>query len=423
MLLAGDEKEVLQGKTYTSSAVGTLGFSHRAYVPIFDDTGKQIGAVLTGRLDENISKTAMQFVFSIWPAFAILLITSLLVAVLLARGIIKILHNLEPLEIASKLEERNSMLKVMREGALAIDISGKITLVNDEAMRIFQKSGIADWCIGKDVEEIIPNTKLKEVLLLGKPILDEEQNVNGTIIFTNRLPIFVDGHMIGALATFRDMTELHLLAEKLTNVNMYVDAMRAQSHEIRNRLHILSGLAQSEEYEALTVYLQELLGMREQDEERIHHNIQDKMLDGFLSSKVHKAKEFGVVFRFKDNGIIPEIANPMLRNSLVTILGNLIDNSIDAMENSTKKVLTVSLNMSDFEWEVCICDTGKGIPTELQNKIFKKDFSTKGEGRGLGLYLVALAVDECKGIFELSSTPDVETCITVRIPVTNMELV
>ncbi len=415
-VVGGDEKNVLKGKTYTSSAKGTLGYSHRAYVPIFNNN-KQIGAVLTGSLAETIDTTAMQFVFSIWPAFALLLLSSLLIAILLAKGIIKILHNLEPLEIASKLEEGNAMLKVMREGAIAIDTKGKITLLNDEAMRIFQKSGIAEYCIGKDVEEVIPSTKLKEVLKSQKSMLDEEQNVNGTVIFTNRIPIKINGNIIGALATFRDMTELHSLAEKLTNVKTYVNAMRAQSHEIRNRLHILSGLAQREEYQALSAYLQELLGMRDQDEERIHHNIHDTMLDAFLSSKVHKAKELGVVFCFKDNGIIPELTNQTVRGKLITILGNLIDNSIDAMANSIKKKLTVSLSVTHFEWEITVCDTGHGIPPEIQDKIFKKDFSTKGTGRGLGLYLVVLAVNECAGKFELYSEPNVKTCITVRFPV------
>ena len=112
---------------------------------------------------------------------------------------------------------------------------------------VYLKSGLEEDFIGKDVELYMPNSRIKEVLQTGEVQLNEEQNIYGITIVTNRVPLYVKGEIVGAIATFRDKTEIRKLAEELTGIRLYAEALRAQSHEFMNKMHVVLGLT----YEAV----------------------------------------------------------------------------------------------------------------------------------------------------------------------------
>ncbi len=412
----GDAGDGLMGKSYISFAQGTFGYSLRAFQPIWSDDGKQIGVVIVGIMSDAIERTIARFMAPVWPGLFVLLLVALLVAVLFSRSITRILHGLEPEEIARRLEERVAMLSTVREGIVAVNTRARITLVNAEATRILNAAGVHGDFIGKPVDEVVPNSRLNEIIASGRAEYDNEQDLHGTVILTNRTPILVNGSLVGAIATFRDMTEVRRLAEDLTGVNRYVDALRTQSHEFLNRLHVIYGLVQKGKYAALSTYLSNLIGMRLKDNAAIASGVRDAVIAGFLSSKFTKARELGVQVEFEIEGELEELYDPKLRNGLVTVLGNVIDNGLDAMAEADKKHMAVAFTVDDENIWIRITDSGEGIPAELMNSVFTRNFSTKGAGRGIGLYLVLLTVNSLGGTLEMDSVPQRGTSVTVQLP-------
>jgi CitB family two-component system sensor histidine kinase MalK len=121
------------------------------------------------------------------------------------------------------------------EGILAVDKNSVITIANSEAIRVLKLAGIPGDPIGRQVAEYVPHTRLKDVMKTGQAELDQEQKINGVTILTNRVPVVVNGEIVGAIASFRDMTDMRQLAEELTGVNSYVEALRSQAHEFLNK--------------------------------------------------------------------------------------------------------------------------------------------------------------------------------------------
>ncbi|MCX9039662.1 PAS domain-containing protein, partial [Citrobacter portucalensis] len=250
-MVGNDEGRVLKGEAYFSSAQGSLGLSQRAFVPIFDGSGHQVGAVVVGILTSSIDKAAARVNQSILSALTLALLIGVVLAVLLSNSIKKTLFGLEPLEIARQLGERNAVLESVREGIVAIDSDGRLVVVNNEAKRILSLAGILDNLLGHKVDEYIPHTRLSDILISGEPEFDREQDLNGIRILTNRIPLYANGEVVGAIATFRDMSEISKLAEELTGVNRYVEALRSSAHEFLNKLHVINGLVHSNNRQAL----------------------------------------------------------------------------------------------------------------------------------------------------------------------------
>ncbi len=251
-----DERVVLfEGREYHSVSKGTLGPSLRFFTPIYSLAGNQIGAVSVGILLEGVQGAINQSRSVVYWAIFIGLMVGVSGAIYLSGNIKKTLFGLEPLAIAKLFEERNAMLESIKEGVIAVDRQARVTIINAEATKLLSRAGIDYNPIGKDVETFLPNTRLKDVMRHKVAELDCEQDINGVIVVTNRIPIFLNGEIAGAVATFRDKTEISQLAEQLTGVRIYAEALRAQAHEFMNRMHVILGLVRLECYKQLADYI------------------------------------------------------------------------------------------------------------------------------------------------------------------------
>jgi len=114
-------------------------------------------------------------------------------------------------------EKIEVILDSIREGLLAVDGAGKINLANKAAEKL---TGIpAGELINRQVEQVVPNTRLHIVLQTGKPEMNKRQQLGSTTILTNRLPVHDRyGNILGAVAVFRDITEVIQLAEEITSL-------------------------------------------------------------------------------------------------------------------------------------------------------------------------------------------------------------
>jgi CitB family two-component system sensor histidine kinase MalK len=337
-------------------------------------------------------------------------------AIILARKIKRSMFGLEPFEIGKLLEERSAMLQSTKEGILAVDQDARITLINNEALRLFEEAGIKDNPVGHFVEEYIPQLHLKNVLKTGSPGINEEIDLSGITLLANHLPISVGSQIVGAITTFRDKTEMNLLAEELTGVKLYAEALRAQSHEFMNKLHVVLGLVHLQRYEKLAEYINRISDHLQNEVGYIVSKLKDPVLAGFILGKMSYAREFGAELSFTGEGVLPEPKMPEVTHELITILGNLVDNALEALTEQENKKLSVHFEYDDFELLLEVADNGPGIKDEIVDNVFTKGFSTKGTNRGIGLFLVNRSLEKLHGDMELQTKAGEGTRFIFTIP-------
>ena len=391
--VGGDDADVYRGLSYTSMARGTLGLSMRAFTPVFDPKdGRQIGAVAVGILVTGLDQTVVSVRKRIALGVLIGFAGGIFGAMYVAGRIKKILMGMEPAEIATMLQQRNALLHSVREGVVAIDRNMAITVVNEEASRLFELAGIRGNLVGRNLGEVLPGSGMKGVLENGQPDPDRESEVNGLRILTSCTPVLVDGEITGVVATFRDKTEVSQLAEQLTGVRLYADALRAQTHEFMNKLHVILGLIRLEEYESLKHYIISITGKLDNEVGFVIQRIKDPVVAGFLLARFASAREQNITMRLDEESSVPRCRSDATAHDIVTIVGNLLENAVEAIGQSPEREILVSLRHEEDQLCLAIEDTGPGLSPEILEHLFERGLSTKGESRGYGLWQAARTV-------------------------------
>ena len=413
-----DANTAFSGQEQSARSVGSLGESLRVFVPVYADSGEQIGVVLVGimldeaELDISASQTPL-----IWGSLCGLLI-GIIGAIFLARHIKKSTFGLEPFAIARLLEERNAILAAIREGAFAIDKDARIRTINATAIKLFADAGISTDAIGQKVEEFMPNTRMHKVLKSGIAELDQEQNLNGLTILTNRIPVYVDNEIVGVVATFRDKSELQKLAEKVMDISTYADALRAQTHEFMNKLHVVLGMIQLQCYDQLQDYIRQIAYKYQFETGSIIKTIKDPVLAGFLLGKLSWAHEAGVEMTLTEDSAVPDAIDAAIVHDIITILGNLLNNAVEAVEESAVKNIQLKIVQGDTI-QIEIHDTGKGIDSSMAKNIYENGYSTKKNNSGIGLYQARQSLNRLQGTITFVSAIGQGTTFYVRLPCLN----
>ena len=380
-----DPSAVLAGHTWVGVQKGTLGVSARGKAPIFNQ-GHVIGLVSVGYLEDTVGQQLLADL----PGFATTVLLSLGLGVagsmLLASRLKRQTFGLEPYEIAGLLEEREASLQGIHEGAIATDGDGTITLANEQARRLLS---LPTDCVGRKVAQVLPQGRLLKFLSGGLKDEDEVLLAGERVLVASRRAILVRGREIGHVATLRDTTELTGLARGL-GVDSLTDALRAQAHEFANRLHTIAGLMQLGRPEEAMRLIAQTSGVHQELTESLLERVGDPVLGALLLAKAAIASERGIELRVSDNTVMTRSA--LDSEDLITLLGNLIDNALDAAATSDGRWVSVSVTELDEELVVKVHDSGSGIPDGVDGQIFQEGFSTKAgpnrKRRGFGLALV-----------------------------------
>lgn len=410
-----DADDAFAGNHKISVDTGPLGTSLRAFAPVYNEQGVQIGVVLAGVMLDAVDLTVIKAREHLLIGSFCGLLVGILGAFFLARRIKESTFGLEPFVVARLLEERNAILTSIREGAIAIDRDENITIVNTAAMQLFQKSKMKEELIGQKVDAVVPNSRMQNVLQSGEAELDQEQQLNGRTIVTNRVPVLVDGQLVGVVATFRDKSEMRKLAEKLVDLKIYVDALRAQTHEFMNKLHVVGGLVHLEKYEQLKEYIAQIAHRYQMEIGMVVRGIRDPVLAGFLLGKVSLARESGANLIIAEQSNVREFQDQEMIHDVITIVGNLINNALDAVADTEQKDIVVELVETEGRLHITVRDTGKGFDTNVSNP-FTNTYSTKGEHRGFGLYITKASVDRWGGDIQVESEYGKGTVFFVSLP-------
>jgi two-component system CitB family sensor kinase len=393
--ISTDPSEVLLGHEYVGVQTGTLGRSVRGKAPIREN-GRIVGLVSVGFLESKISGQLQDDLPVLLIPPAIGLAVGALGSFLLARRIKRQTFGLEPNEIATLLEQREAVLHGIREGLVATDASGRITLVNDEATRLLD---VSQAVLGQPLAEVVPAGHAREVLSGNVAAPDQVVLVNDRVLVANRMPVTVRGRAVGAVVTLRDRTELEKLMRELNDVRSLADALRAQEHEFAHRLHVLAGLIELGRYDEAKRWIKQSAVVHQALVESIVESIGEPTIVALLLGKAAVASERGVELRVTPDTRLPE-DYPNARE-LVTVVGNLIDNALDSVAPLAHGWVEVTIRDDEDGVFVQVRDSGPGVDPAIVDEIFRDGFTTKvatrSGRRGLGLALVSQTVRRRQG--------------------------
>lgn len=415
-----DLRPALLGKENVSVNQGQLAKALRVFTPVYDPQHRQIGVVVIGI---SLSEVNAQINQSRWNILWTALFGSLVGAAgtfWLVRASRRILFGLEPYEISALFEQRQAMLYAIKEGVVAVDLHAQVTLINHAARKLFRETGMPQASENEIVRNLEASgpliANLRAVLASGKPQRDEEIHFRGRDLLINTMPVSSKGKIIGAICTFRDKTEVTRLTQRLSGMVNYVDTLRQQSHEFMNKLHVILGLLHLKSYGQLEAYILKTANNYQTEIGSLLRKIKSPVIAGFLLSKLNSASDRGLHLVLSEESFLPDRGSEQQVSVLITVLGNLIENAFDALSQQPEGEVSVLLHYQQG-WLTCeVSDDGPGIPSDQLDAIFEKGFSSKGEQRGVGLFLCKQQTLSLGGEIIVESDPGVYTQFLVQLP-------
>jgi two-component system CitB family sensor kinase len=381
----------LDGRDHTGVDHGNLGVSANAKVPIRapgGTGGPVIGEVSAGILEGRVSDQLQHELPSLLMYFACALAIGVVASLTLARRLKRSTFGLELEEIAALVQEREAMLHGIREGVITLDRDGRVTLINDEARRLIPFE--ADP-VGQPIQELVSHRRLCDLLSGAAAGPDPVVVTDEHILMVNRMPVSRQGRDLGAVVTLRDRTELEGLLRELDSVDALTDALRAQQHEFANRMHTVAGLIELGDHHAAVRYALEVSGETAGLAAAIRERIEAPEIAALVLAKTTVAAERYVQLVLSEDSRLADTG--VDTNMLLTIMGNLIDNAIDAAIAGSRpaRVVVRLIGGGDSNVTIEVADSGPGVPKELASRIFTDGFTTKSgdqrRHRGIGLAL------------------------------------
>lgn len=380
-LVSTSPDEALGGKEVVTIEKGTLGFSARGKVPLRATDGTIVGEVSVGIDIDELNAETRKLVVLLALVAVVPLAVGLIGAISLARRLRRTTLGLEPEEMADLLREHAAVLGGVRDGVIAVDNSGRVTVTNPQAdqllgLRLQRGEPIASSGAGAEVialfDEIPPPAGALRV-------------IGGTVVLATRLPVRRDQRDLGQVLILRDRSDLDELGRELEATRALTDALRAQAHEHTNRLHALTGLLHNGNVTEAQAYLDEL-----GETTTWVAGVDDAYLAGLLAAKSAAASEAGVRLTVAESSWVDgRLTRPL---DTVTVVANLLDNGIRAAADGPRRPASVEVTLlSDgADLVVHVVDSGEGVPADAVDSVFDHGFTTRDEsvpGHGLGLAL------------------------------------
>lgn len=391
-----------------------------------NDRGEVIGYIVTGYSDEIVNNSTIDSVLFLLLMTVLGLVVGIWGAIYLSKRIKSVLFGYEPEEIARMLRERDILLNSVREGIVNINSNGRITLVNSEASVLLQQAGIKNVSeiMGMNASDVLKRLPINDIIKDGKTLVDASVKIGNTIFILTAVPLLLeDKNIVGAVLTFRKKSVVEEMANQLTGFKNYATALRAQTHEFMNKMHVIMGLIDMKAYDELKNFTQEIAYNRQSEVSYIVTRLKDITLSGFILGKISRSRELDIDFSLTEESELHSELDVPSVHDIVLIAGNIIENAFDALKNFDGERI-VNLSILDFDREIVIVveDSGPGMDESIRKHIFQRGFSSKCEsGHGFGLYLVKQSIDSLNGTISVESAPGEGTIFTVRLPIKKEE--
>ncbi len=432
---------VAEGKSWS----GTLAIDGTrelvAQIPVLSDerdrVGRLLGTVMVGEVSPSVWQRLRGASSNLLIYLSIASILGGLGSWLLARRIKRQTLGLEPHEITGLAEHREALLYGIAEGVIALDPQHRITLVNDMARRLLD---LPEHAVGVSLSDLRIGGRLYEVLVgatesgvdepraeatsrggerdaerdgerdpePGAEPRDEVVIRRGRVLVMNRMHVTKDGRYLGTVTTLRDRTELAQLERQLGSFRSSTQLLRAQAHEFANQLHIISGLIQIGDHDEVVRYVDALSAHRASLDVTTNSKVRDPAVAALLMAKSSLAAERRVELRIADDTHLERLESTDSAD-VATIVGNLLDNAVDAAVHGSEEDhwVEVALHQDASTLEVVVRDSGPGVAPELAQEVFAHGFTTKAAAsgeRGIGLALTRLICRRRGGEVSVSTT-------------------
>ncbi|MGW1045775.1 ATP-binding protein [Streptomyces sp. NPDC002547] len=413
----GHTARALAGESFTETYTGTLGSSVRAVTPIHDD-GRIVGLVSAGiKVDTVTARVQEQVTTLLGVAGGALALGAIGTYVINAR-LRRSTHGLNATELSRMHDYHQAALHAVREGLLMLDGRFQVALINDGGRELL---GVSGEVVGRSVAELGLPARLTGALLSSEPRVDEVHLTATRVLVVNTSPVS-GGERRGTVVTLRDVTELQSLTGELDSERGFTQALRSQAHEAANRLHAVVSLIELGRADEAVDFATAELELAQALTDQVVAAVNEPVLAALLLGKAAQANERGVELVVSDDSRIDDgLLPPSLpARDLVTILGNLIDNAMDAAQGTTGARVTVTACTDDSGLVLRVCDTGAGVDPSHTEAVFERGWSTKpataAGARGLGLALVRQTVRRHEGTLTVSQAAAGGAEFAVRVP-------
>jgi sensor histidine kinase regulating citrate/malate metabolism len=378
----GDLGAAPRGKVFTQEYVGTLGPSERSVVPVFSD-GKVVALVSVGIKLERLDTQLRRSLIGVALAAVAVLALGIGGAWLINRRLRRQTHGMGEREITRMYEYYRAVLHAVREGLLLLDSEGRVQLVNDEARRLL---ALPDDVVGRAITDLGLPPGLVAAATGDTAETDDIYVAGEHVLVVSSAPASWNGREVGAVVTLRDRTELVDVTGELDVVRGLSESLRSQNHEAANRLHTVVSLIEMGRPDEAVAFATEELQVAQRLTDQVVGSVGDPVLAALLLGKTAQASERGI-----DLTVVGDLGGgtgPVEPRDLVTVVGNLVDNAMDAVAGQEERRVAVQLDGNERVVTVVVGDSGPGVPEEDVDHVLERGWSTKATGSGIGLALV-----------------------------------
>ncbi|MFF2024825.1 ATP-binding protein [Streptomyces sp. NPDC058171] len=417
----GHTGPALRGETFTETYTGTLGPSVRVVTPVRANAsgGPIVALVSAGITVDRISARVRDQVVALLAVAAGALVLGGIGTYVINARLRRSTHDMNAAELSHMHDYHQAALHAVREGLLMLDGQRRVALLNDGARELL---GTGADAVGRSVADLGLPPPLTGALLSAEPRVDELHLSADRVLVVNTQPVS-SGEQRGTVVTLRDHTELQSLMGELDSERGFTQALRSQAHEAANRLHTVVSLIELGRVEEAVEFATAELELAQTLTDQVVAAVAEPVLAALLLGKAARANERGVELLVSpdsriDDGLLP----PSLpARDLVTVLGNLIDNAVDAAQGTGQARVTVTARAADGELLLRVRDTGAGVDPAHAEAIFDRGWTTKpsagrAPGRGLGLALVRQTVHRYGGTLTVSASPSGGAEFTASLP-------
>ena len=415
----GTIEPALAGRTFTETFTGTLGPSVRATGPVVDGGGEVVAIVSAGITLDAIGADFARSLPGILGAGLLTFAAGTVGSWLISRRVRRQTRGLGAPALAQMVDYHQAVLHAVREGLLLVDGTGRVQLANDEARRLLALELDPG---GRHVGELGLSPELTALLLGQEQTVDQVQVSGGRVLVVNQAPAEATGSAAGVVVTLRDHTELQALTGELTSLRAFAEALRAQAHEAANRLHTTVSLLELGRGQDAVEFATAELASAQQLTDRVVDAVEAPVLAALLLGKSATAHERGVRLEIDPGTAVGDTGIPS--GELVTIVGNLLDNAIDAaLAGEPPREVLFAAWVEHERLELRVEDSGPGVDPEALPHLFDRGWTTKaedgvvptGQGWGLGLALVAQAVRRNGGVITVDTGPGARFCVSLPV--------
>lgn len=425
-MIGGDNAEVLQGKTIISVRKGGIGVSLRSKAPILDAEHQVIGIVSVGYLTSYIANINVSLLWQASLYGVALLLLLFIFSWMFSRNLKKQMFWLEPKDIALLVLQQKALLEAMYEGVFAVNAERQLILINRAARELLDIQQSESELLGKPLDAVlqIPAAFLRQHEVKTH---DHVTVLNQRQVIVNRVAIELEpGEPGGWVCSFRDKNDINTLSSQLSQVKRYADNLRIMRHEQLNWTATLVGLLQMQRYDDAMRYIHAQSAGAQQVLDFVSARFTSPALCGLLLGKYVSAREKGVELKFDPACQLSRIPAALSETALMSVIGNLLDNAVDATLKAITPAAPIELYISGRNQELLIevADQGCGIDDSIKPHLFEQGVTSKpssnddmfGAEHGIGLYLAAGYVQQAGGSIEISDNSPQGTIFSVFIP-------